>query len=841
MLNKYIYSDVGTEILFCINKALLACIEIGVDSDLLTPENSELIQCFDSLKNSAFDLHITEGLFESHQKRGEKVYPRILKLTINAFKDASDVKVKSRFVIPSPINILYYTLIVPEHSQTAAYSLASCRTLLFNLLEKVYYSNNKKDEKKQFIGLIDEESISQSVDSLTRNIKIGRSWPKDINLKSINSFINLIVGHFLAMKGITHLSFNDQTDAKNFLSVNTRDQFLDEFPLHLMNTRFRISNKYEDLPDTGELINQLYGIPLPIKGAEVVFFGGLKPSSKGGLIIGVSGQAGIGKTSFALAFANSLSPLGIKCFYISLEEDENDIRKRLFSLQTPFDKELSYYRKPYEWFSTVKSSQTLTLNDLIELCEKIKEKMESGGEENNSQHHSVIVIDNLNEFYDEKDYGKIEKVIEKFRELKSIVILIGGEGVLEKLRMEYLIDNGISLIHEGLNKKGEKPLRLFNLYKTRHQLSRQGTHVFHMSGDEGFRISPQIPSQMDRKEKLKRYLHDETKITHTLNYLSENEKTAKILYRKNKSLIIGTKDSLQKDLDNSGKSGSKIEPFFKLFPRTHILIHGYGSAGKAGFALKLLLTPPVKSEIQFPIVSDLTNDFSNVKYRRRVLIISFLYPQKYYHELVYEKGIDLQSKISKTYDKLQQPILDYLIFYPGYISPEDFINKITRKIDQAILEGQPFNGVLIDGLHNVFLQFIRLQDNDMVWPLLYNILARYDLTVVSTFTNFSMNDRLLDDDPNSKNKILNQALPDHMLLQKGMAPFLHALVKASDFYFFLEQLVLKSGERKYLMSIKGAIGQDVPTELLEWNRQKNVFTAIHTYKEILQMMRYDAE
>jgi hypothetical protein len=306
-------------------------------------------------------------------------------------------------------------------------------------------------------------------------------------------------------------------------------------------------------------------------------------------------------------------------------------------------------------------------------------------------------------------------------------------------------------------------------------------------------------------------------------------------------VVFKSKNDLINDLDDAKRNGKvKIEPFFKLFPRTNILVHGYGSAGKAGFALKLLLTPPINSENTFPILNS-TENFSGVAYRRRVLIISFLYPQKYYHELVYEKGIELQSKINEAYHNLQQPILDYLIFYPGYISPEDFINKITRKIDQAILEGQPFTGVLIDGLHNVFLQFIRLQDNDMVWPLLYNILARYDLTVVSTFTNFSMNDRLLDDDPNSKNKIINQALPDHMLLQKGMAPFLHALVKASDFYFFLEQLVLKSGERKYLMSIKGAIGQDVPTELLEWDRQKNVFINVHSYKEILQLMREDTE
>ncbi|RYE52932.1 MAG: hypothetical protein EOP48_15425, partial [Sphingobacteriales bacterium] len=604
MLTEYIYSEVGVDILFCVNKALRQCIKIGANSSKMTPENTDLINCFDSLKNSLkgkkFDLHITDGLYESHQTRGEKIYPRILKLTINAFNDASDVKVKSKFIIPSPIHILYHTLIVPEHSQTAAYSLASCRTLLFNLLEQLYLSNNRNIEN-DFLNLINEEDVSHAVDSFSRHMKIGARWPRDFNITSVKSYTNYLVGHFLSMKGVAHLSFDSQQQAEQFLDIKVREKFLREFALKLTDSRFRVSSKYEELPDTGELINQLFGIPLPIKGAEVVFFGGLKPSSTGGLVFGVSGQAGIGKTSFALSFANAVSPLGIKCFYLSLEEDKNDIKKRLFSLQTSFDKELSCYKNPKDWFSIAKADQSLKLDDLLVLVENIKSRInaeESGG----GQCHSVIVIDNLNEFYDENQYDKIQQIVDELRKLKSIVILIGGEGVLEKLRMEYLVDNGISLVHEGLKVKEEKPLRLFNLYKTRHQLSRQGTHIFHLSGDEGFRISPQIPSQMDRKEKIRRYLPNEGKVIHTLNYLSENDTNAKYLYHKNKVLVSSSKEEFSRDLRLAHKNHSiSIEPFLRIFPRTHILVHGYGSAGKAGFALKLLLTPPIDRSVHFPI------------------------------------------------------------------------------------------------------------------------------------------------------------------------------------------------------------------------------------------------
>ncbi|OOQ58275.1 RAD55 family ATPase [Mucilaginibacter pedocola] len=810
MENKFIYSDIAVPVLACINKALLKCIRIGENINELRPENPDLIECFNPLlsqKNA--DRHILEGLFSSHQKRGEKVFPRILNLTINAFKDAQEVNVKSGYVLPSPLHILYYVLIVPEHSQTAGYSLAACRTLLFNALEKNYSQNNPASDET-LIGAFNEEDVSDATDSLSRHIRIQARWPRDAKATSSKSYKNMIVGHFLAMKGITHLWFANKIEAENFVTIDEIESFSEEFSGRLLMPRFRISNKYDELPDTGELVNQLYGIPLPIKGADVVFFGGMKPASSGGLVIGLSGQAGIGKTSFALALANSLAPLGVHCFYLSLEEDISDIRKRLLSLQTPFEKTLSIYQKTDKWFFPFKSDLTLDLKDFYKLINKFKDQLESE-KTVNQYYQSIIVIDNLNEFWDSKDYALIENLVDNLRKLKSIVILVGGEGVLEKLKLEYLVDTGVKLLHKGLDKKGEKPLRLFNLYKTRQQMSRQGTHIFHLSGQDGFRISPQIPSQMDRKEKLKRYLHDENSIIHALNYLNDDRKLEKIY---------------SKEIEQ------KKGPFFKIFPRTHILVHGYGSTGKAGFALKLLLTPPIESH---HLTCDICNiDFSSSVYRRKILIISFLYPQKYYHDLIFEKG-ELSKKINSSYQSLPDPLVEYLIFYPGFISPEDFINKITRKIDEATLEGHPFTGILIDGLHNVFLQFVKLQENDMVWPLLYNILARYDLTVVSTFTNFALNDKLLDNEPQSRNQMVNQS-PDHLLMQKGMAPFLHALVKASDYYFFLEQMIFNDGERKYLLSIKGGIGQSVPTNLLEWDRQRSVFIKNYSYNDVIEML-----
>ena len=278
-------------------------------------------------------------------------------------------------------------------------------------------------------------------------------------------------------------------------------------------------------------------------------------------------------------------------------------------------------------FFSTRAKQTITEDELIKISEDIKLSIFPNGIDiNNDQCRSIIVVDNLNDFIEDKNIHKIKEVVEKFRNLKSIVILIGGEGVLESLKMEYLVDIGINLMHQGIDEKGEKPLRLFNLYKTRQQLSRQGTHVFHMSGDEGFRLSPQIPSQMDRKEKVKRNLHDETKIIHTLNYINDDKKL-KII----ESNPFGLTDK------------QKGENYFNIFPRTHILVHGYGSAGKAGFSLKLLLTPPINCSLHTTDITKL--NYSNSNNRRKVLIISFLYPEKYYEDLIFDK-VQLQKSIS---------------------------------------------------------------------------------------------------------------------------------------------------------------------------------------------------
>lgn len=850
--NRYIYRDLFPVLWKSVANALRLCIDYHSkgDFDKIDSANPELIDCFPLFSGSGpkgWDKHLLEGHFVSHRKR-KGLYPRALKLTVHAFEEARRIKVRSsKIVIPSPLQILYHLFIVPEHSFTAAYSLWACRSFLFELLQmRPEVPSAAYDiDGSSGIRLFSESQVMASLADFDHFEAINDRWPKEdipprrdgTNSELLKGEISLFLGHFLAMKGIANLWLKSKSDAIKFLSFNKDldfDEFLLELRRKIYSAKFRRSARYHELPESGEVLNQVFGTPVPIKGAEIVFFGGLKPAANGGLVISVSGRAGVGKTSFALAFANSFSPFGTLTYYISLEEGIEDIKKRLLSIKPQEEKDLSYFTSTdhSKWFFGHKYSQAQTLTnftaEIAAVATELKPLRDAANRKSAKFNRPVcpyiVIIDNINELLANPEtfnYKEIEEFIETCRRLGAIVLLISAEGIPEKLKIEYLIDVGIELKHKDIGEENAKPVRIFDLFKTRHQLSRQGAHVFHMSGPGGFRISPQIPSQMDRKERVERNLYDESKLIHTLNFLNDDlhstDETLRVVNQKRGHPLP--------ERDNR-------KLYIRLFPRTHILVHGFGSAGKAGFGLKLLLTPPVDAAV--PLDQLKFQSFDKGNSRRKVLVISFLYSEKYYDELLKSK-MKFRRYLNNLYPGAIDPDIQYLVLYPGYLSPQDFLNKVTRKLDEGDLKGEPFTGVLVDGLHNVFLQFEKLQNSNMVWPMLYNILSRYPLTVVSTFTNFSLNDKLIDDELSDKNKIVNQAVPDYLLLQQGMAPFLHALVKAADYYFFTEQHTDADGTKRYLMAVKSATGQTVPEELLEWDRERNVFKNIYTVKMIRQL------
>jgi hypothetical protein len=261
----------------------------------------------------------------------------------------------------------------------------------------------------------------------------------------------------------------------------------------------------------------------------------------------------------------------------------------------------------------------------------------------------------------------------------------------------------------------EKPTRVFQLLKTRHQVSRSGSHVLHVSKN-GIHFSPQLPSQIDRREIISKPIPSENQY---INFFNDCEK----------------KDST---------------PFLPIWKRSQLLIHGYGSSGKAELALSILM---------YPITIKYQNKRTINLKSRKVLVISLLYPDDYYKKIA--------SLIKAKDQKYKNANIECVCFYSGYLSSENLVNKILIKLESAVLNGEPFTGILLDGLHNATLQFPKLQGSDVVWPTLYSLLAKYNLTSITTYTNFT---------------IVNETGKEEEILLKDDRLLLDFLLQGSDYY-----------------------------------------------------------
>lgn len=743
-----------------------------------------------------FDTHLNRS-FPTKRDIG-KVYPRVLYLIIKEFNLIQSYQKKhnkngSRY-IPSPLYIIYSLLTDPEHPHTAAYSLTACRNWLCRTLE-VFPLREQPDQKNKEMEIYKNDFIDLLESFSTYANDSGR-WPDGRIIDRKNNKLHSFVGFNLSIRGFSYLWFKNIKAARNFLSfgddeINTKGSELDKKIASLMRgwedkkeekeeikpCYFRINEKYTALPAADEFINQLFGFPAPVKGMDVVFNGGLKPSASGGLVISLSGQPGTGKTSFCLALAEAFSPLGTSTLYIPLEETKDDITAKLENLAPVINSNLSIkcgIRSYFNCYEGINFEKNLSIEKLEKDITSIVTKIDNLSPASSLMSGfcpAIVVIDNLNMVSNGSDIDRIrmlERLVRFCRSKNVITIFVSARDSEEMVeRLEYLTDIAIDMCYEKLGDSNDRPVRIFKLIKSRHQLARHGAHVFHLGLGKGFRIVPHMDSLMDKRQNLKARLPDQ-------NFC--------IPFR---------------------RTGEKATSFLKLYPCSNILLHGYGSSGKAGLALKILLTRPVPLSDGSILKKGESDTLTPLQDRRYILVISFLYPEDYFAKLV-----DTVCG-GKTRFK---PVLDCMDLYPGYLGPQDFINKVVSRIDSAQLKGTPYTGILIDGLHNVALQFERLQSSGIVWAMLYNILSRYDLTVVSTFTNFSLTDEFFAD------KKYNFGIQDQLITQQGMTPFLHALVKATDFYLQLHEVITFENKRSYVLAVRTAIGQEVPSEYIMWHR-----------------------
>ena len=190
-----------------------------------------------------------------------------------------------------------------------------------------------------------------------------------------------------------------------------------------------------------------------------------------------------------------------------------------------------------------------------------------------------------------------------------------------------------------------------------------------------------------------------------------------------------------------------------------------------------------------------------------MLVVSFLYLQDYYQDVFNDL-----LKFASDSEAWNKPEMVVRAFTAGFIRPEDFVEQVLAEMDRGHYEGWPFTGVVLDGLHNTFLQFPALQKNPMLWPTLYGLLSRYELTIITTFTTFARTHAAVPGHPQA----------DEELLLEGQLPFLHTLAQGTDFFLELERPDPQEGRRFHLM-VKSALSQRIPSQALVWNADVYAF------------------
>ena len=458
----------------------------------------------------------------------------------------------------------------------------------------------------------------------------------------------------------------------------------------------------------------------------------------------------------------------------------------------------------------------------------------------------VIVVDGLHQLFDIPQgevifEASLRELVDQCRRLGAIFIFSFSKEEKGLKRLEYLCDLIVELDHEGFENPSESPRRYFQLLKARRQPARIGAHVFHLKGENGFRLKPSTDARL---QEAKRELWSDPDSRSEI-FLTETPPDG------------FTHGFSSNDAPNANSMAIRNWG--------QILVIGKGSSGKAGFGLyllhrrwfdralfsrqdnlsqlKLLEEDYVETNVEFGgNARELAISKSKMPVwyvppylETRVLVISFLYQSSYYDVLSSRLGRKKKGKVKRPIDDKRPPVMgpienltgfdycplpdkmrtDTIELYPGMLGPEDFIAKIEKKLSEAEAVGMPYTGVLVDGLHNVFVQFPKLEESSSFWGTFYNLLRRRKVTVVTTHTEFSVK---TNEDPNQATPQPRHLTYNFEQAQRKVAPLLSALISGADYLFDLSPH--RDGKSiKYLAIPRTSIGQEVSNYAFQWNRK----------------------
>ena len=725
--------------------------------------------------------------------------------------------------IPSPYQVLLDFLTIPDHPGSRAYPLLTLRSMMFQRFEIVpsglestafnTFSVRELEESYSFISTSWEPRFrSKGRD----NLPVPQSNP-----------VSNLLRHFLAMLGTMHIRLSTArslTSAERTPAlVGQIEDFSEREDIHSRDLDYEFSRPQylNKPPELSELVNCLWGVPIPLRGADTIFRGGLTFSSRGGLVCAVHGGPGSGKTALALGLSAAFSGFGIKTIYLTAEENEDDLNNRAATLLPDDIRRLPFVpNETSEWLKIRRFSLVADgggdgsrLNQLRAEFLKIQEAIEAQSDIDGGVPlpcSTIVVLDGLHEIATQAllhgqsstsgPNGEFHKFIEVCRSLKALVVLTTGTDWTADTSLDYLVDVAVRLNHSTESLTGAKPHRFITLSKARHQLCSPGTHGLQIAGSKGVRFTPQMNYQLDRLSIWSSRLPDKSTFKKVMLTTCHQEDL---------KLLPNDESAYErKSVQFRVREGLGV----KLFHGSNVFINGQGSGGKAALALKIAIAPSysrITSAVQINRVE-------------RVLIVSFLYPREYYDSIhlrlqrlrLDECGLEVGAFKSR---------IEVLHLYPGYLKPDTLFSKIEWTLRAAELDGDPFTTIIVDGIHNVFIQFPEIEKQTLFWPQLFSMLRTKNLFTIITHTLLSVKEAPFDTRgrEDGRYRSVDDSRSD---------PLRHALVQKTDFRLEVDPVTAFSGgagiseQHAFMVETHSAIGQSLPdrSARLFWSRERLV-------------------
>ncbi len=686
----------------------------------------------------------------------------------------------------SPLAIAVDLLTVPDMPGTGAYALVAVRNYLYSELTVVPKYNTDARQNGIEFSLFDLEQSMQQVWTYRR--ERHNSTGRDSLPPRARNEIGDMLRAYLGLKEVFLLRAPNKTDCLSYLDAG-----------HPISSSFEYARSpyCDSLPEMGELVNELVGLPLPIRGADVLFAGGLKFSTRQGLVVAIHGGPGSGKTSLALGVSAALTPFGIETLFLTAEEHPSDLVDRVNTLVPNEFRRLSIFPddlmdhikiKKLNFHADGGAKELARLGNEIDTLAKQLERsnhaeVEEGQFSIPKPVSFVVVLDGLHDLEARLSLNDEPKLIfdlvEQLKQLKALVILTTSDQGDTTTRLDFQVDMALRLQQDGVDTVHQKPERRVIVGKTRHQLSAPGVHYFQISGTKGVRFSPQINYMLQRRTRWKSRLPNRNRLKHVMRSVGV--------------LPIEPSDGDEKTANYKVTGFTKKDENVEIYGGAHVFINGIGSGGKSALALKIAMAPTFVNGLY-------------ASFREKVLVVSFLYPEEYYKPLV-DRLYALQKRENRGELKaFMKASLNVFHLYPGRLRPSALFNRIEWELRKAELLGDPYTSVVVDGIHNVFLQFPAIEEYTLFWPQLYSALRTRDILTISTHTTLATplgaRSGIVDDERSE--------------------PLRHALVQKTDFHFEVDPIRQFNDETALdgLFAVKtmSAIGQKLPVKPLYWSR-----------------------